>query len=83
MLSENLLAMQEWFVAAYNADGFPPVAAQRFADLLRAQSEKAKRLEAAVLAKTIPLTTEHLEDPKITLFPVAGRNVKIQQKNEG
>ncbi len=83
MLSENLLHMQEWFVAACNSDGFHPGAAERFADLLKAQSEKAKRLEASVLAQTIPLTTEHLEDPKITLFPVVGRNLKIQCENEG
>nr|WP_321460432.1 hypothetical protein [uncultured Cohaesibacter sp.] len=83
MLSEYLRALQEWFVAAYNNDGFPPVAAQRFADLLRAQSDKAKRLEAALLAQTIPLTTDHLEDPKIILFPTwpekAGNHIENEE----
>ncbi|WP_319530842.1 hypothetical protein [uncultured Cohaesibacter sp.] len=83
MLSENLTAMSEWFVAAYNGDGFTPAAAQRFADLLHAQSQKAKRLEAALLARTIPLTKEQLNDPKIVLFPTWPEVARNHQKNEG
>nr|WP_321527009.1 hypothetical protein [uncultured Cohaesibacter sp.] len=83
MLSENLRALQEWFVAAYNNDGFTPSAAQHFADLLRAQSEKAMRLEAALLAQTIPLTTDHLEDPKIILFPTWPEKARNHKENEG
>ncbi|SNY91425.1 hypothetical protein SAMN04515647_1646 [Cohaesibacter sp. ES.047] len=83
MLSETLLAMQDWFVGTYNNDGFSPAAAQRFADLLHAQSQKAKRLEAALLARTIPLTREQLDDPKIALFPTWPEMARNHQKNEG
>jgi hypothetical protein len=76
--------MQEWFVAAINSEeGFQIGAAQNFANLLSTQAEKAKRLEAAYLARSIPLTTEHLNDPKIVLFPVVGRPIYQSKKNEG
>nr|WP_321482212.1 hypothetical protein [uncultured Cohaesibacter sp.] len=83
MLSENLLALQGWFVSAYNNDGFTPSAAQHFADLLRAQSDKAMRLEAALLAHSIPLTSDHLEDPKILLFPTEVGRSENHKENEG
>ncbi len=76
MLSENLRAMQHWFVAAINSEeGFQIGSAQKFANFLGVQAGKAERLEAAYLARSIPLTTEHLDDPKIVLFPVAGRPI--------
>ena len=84
MLSENLRSMHEWFVAAYNSEaGLCPVTAQKFADVLHAQSEKAKRLEAALLTHSTPLTTKHLEASNVVLFPKVKRPVPIHRENKG